>query len=138
MIRYFVEDVEFQVPFPQKTRRWLNTVALAEGFQIAELNYIFCSDEYLHKINVEYLEHDTYTDIITFDNSEEEKVISGDIFVSVERVEDNARSLNVIFQDELARVMVHGVLHLAGYLDETDEEEENMRRLESHYLLTRI
>ncbi|OZI07207.1 rRNA maturation RNase YbeY [Siphonobacter sp. BAB-5385] len=138
MIRYFVEDVEFQVPFPQKTRRWLNTVALAEGFQIAELNYIFCSDEYLHKINVEYLEHDTYTDIITFDNSEEEKIISGDIFVSVERVEDNARSLNVIFQDELARVMVHGVLHLAGYLDETDEEEENMRRLESHYLLTRI
>lgn len=138
MIRYFVEDVEFQVPFPQKTRRWLNTVALAEGFQIAELNYIFCSDEYLHKINVEYLEHDTYTDIITFDNSEEEKIISGDIFISVERVEDNARSLNVIFQDELARVMVHGVLHLAGYLDETDEEEENMRRLESHYLLTRI
>lgn len=138
MIRYFVEDVEFQVPFPQKTRRWLNTVALAEGFQIAELNYIFCSDEYLHKINVEYLEHDTYTDIITFDNSEEEKIISGDIFVSVERVEDNARSLNVVFQDELARVMVHGVLHLAGYLDETDEEEENMRRLESHYLLTRI
>ncbi len=138
MIRYFVEDVEFQVPFPQKTRRWLNTVALAEGFQIAELNYIFCSDEYLHKINVEYLEHDTYTDIITFDNSEEEKIISGDIFVSVERVEDNARSLNVIFQDELARVMVHGVLHLAGYLDETDEEEENMRRLETHYLLTRI
>lgn len=138
MIRYFVEDVEFQVPFPQKTRRWLNTVALAEGFQIAELNYIFCSDEYLHKINVEYLEHDTYTDIITFDNSEEEKIISGDIFVSVERVEDNARSLNVIFQDELARVMVHGVLHLAGYLDQTDEEEENMRRLESHYLLTRI
>ena len=126
MIRYFVEDVEFQVPFPQKTRRWLNTVALAEGFQIAELNYIFCSDEYLHKINVEYLEHDTYTDIITFDNSEEEKIISGDIFVSVERVEDNARSLNVIFQDELARVMVHGVLHLAGYLDETDEEEENI------------
>lgn len=138
MIRYFIEDVEFQVPFPQKTRRWLNTVALAEGFQIAELNYIFCSDEYLHKINVEYLEHDTYTDIITFDNSEEEKIISGDIFVSVERVEDNARSLNVIFQDELARVMVHGILHLAGYLDETDEEEENMRRLETHYLLTRI
>ncbi|MDR6193139.1 rRNA maturation RNase YbeY [Siphonobacter sp. SORGH_AS_0500] len=137
MIRYFIEDVEFKVPFPQKTRRWLNTVALAEGFKIHELNYIFCSDEYLHKINIEYLDHDTYTDIITFDNSEEESLLSGDIFVSVERVEDNARSLNTLFYDELCRVLVHGVLHLSGYLDKTDEEEAEMRRLESHYLALR-
>ncbi len=137
MIRYFIEDVEFKVPFPQKIRRWLNAVAVAEGYQIQELSYVFCSDEYLHKINVEYLDHDTYTDIITFDNSESEDLLSGDIFVSVERVEDNARSLHTLFYDELCRVLVHGVLHLSGYLDETDEEEAEMRRLESHYLALR-
>lgn len=138
MIRFFTEDVEFAVPFPQKTRKWLKVVAEAEGTSVAELNYIFCSDEYLHQINVEYLDHDTYTDIITFDNSEDENTgLAGDIFVSVERVTDNARSLGIPFVDELARVLVHGILHLCGYKDKSDEEEKAMRERESHYLLLR-
>jgi rRNA maturation RNase YbeY len=93
---------------------------------MGNLNYIFCSDNYLHQINVEYLDHDTLTDIITFDNSEEEETIEGDIFVSVERVEDNAKDLNVQFDDEILRVLAHGLLHLCGYDDHTDEEEAEM------------
>lgn len=134
MIIFHVEDIDFQLLNVQKIKRWIRSIVEAEGFKLKEINYIFCSDEYLHKINVEYLDHDTLTDIITFDNSDEEDKIEGDIFVSIERVQDNANDLDVSFEEEIKRVLAHGVLHLCGYLDETDEQEAEMRDKENHYL----
>lgn len=135
MIHFFTEDVKFTLPHKLKTKNWLKQVAEKEGFKLGELNYIFCSDDYLHEINVTYLDHDTLTDIITFDNSESEGIIEGDIFISIERVEDNAKDLGIALSDELPRVLVHGLLHLCGYDDHTDEEEAAMRNLESNYIL---
>jgi probable rRNA maturation factor len=131
MIVFFNEDIDFKFQGKNKFKSWLKKVADKEGFSINNLNYIFCSDEYLHKINLEYLDHDTYTDIITFDNSEEESSIEGDIFISIERVRENSQTLNTIFEDELKRVIVHGLLHLCGYDDHTPEDKAEMRRLES-------
>lgn len=135
MIIFFNEDIDFKFQHKMLTKRWLKKVAETEGFKVNNLNYIFCTDEYLHKINVEYLAHDTYTDIITFDNSEDEDTIEGDIFVSIERVKENAQELSNAFDEEFKRVLVHGLLHLCGYNDHTDEEEAEMRVLESKYLL---
>lgn len=135
MIIFFNEDIDFKFQHKMLTKRWLKKVAETEGFKVNNLNYIFCTDEYLHKINVEYLAHDTYTDIITFDNSEDEYTIEGDIFVSIERVKENAQELSNAFDEEFKRVLVHGLLHLCGYNDHTDEEEAEMRVLESKYLL---
>jgi rRNA maturation RNase YbeY len=112
---------------------WVDTVVCEEGFSIGEINYIFCDDEYLHKLNVEYLQHDTLTDVISFDNTLG-KLISGDIYISVERVTDNAKDFNVSFLDELHRVMIHGVLHYMGYKDKTQEDKLNMRRAEDKAL----
>jgi probable rRNA maturation factor len=134
MIIFFNEDINFKFQGKNNFKAWLKIVADKEGFKVKNLNYIFCSDEYLHKINVEYLEHDTYTDIITFDNSEEDDVIEGDIFVSIERVKENSQTLNTVFEDELKRVIVHGLLHLCGYDDHTPEDKAEMRRLESEYI----
>ena len=113
----------------------MKKVADKEGFSINNLNYIFCSDEYLYKINLEYLAHDTYTDIITFDNSEQELTIEGDIFVSIERVRENSQTLNTVFEEEIKRVIIHGLLHLCGYDDHTPEDKAEMRRLETEYIL---
>jgi rRNA maturation RNase YbeY len=118
-------------------RAWIFETIKAEQKQLGELNYIFCSDEYLLKINKEYLNHDTLTDIITFDNSEEALTIEGDIFISIERVQENAQELKVSFEEELARVMIHGVLHLVGYKDKTLEDSQKMRAKEDHYLSLR-
>ncbi len=134
MIIFFNEDINFKFQGKNVIKAWLKKVADKEGFKVKNLNYIFCSDEYLHKINVEYLEHDTYTDIITFDNSEEDDVIEGDIFVSIERVKENSQTLNTVFDDELKRVIVHGLLHLCGYDDHSVEDKAEMRRLESEYI----
>ncbi|WP_026996572.1 rRNA maturation RNase YbeY [Flectobacillus major] len=134
MITFFNEDVDFTLQQKLKTKSWLKKVAESEGFKMGNLNYIFCSDNYLHQINVEYLDHDTLTDIITFDNSEDETVIEGDIFISVERVEDNAKELGTGFANEILRVLVHGVLHLCGYDDHSDEDELGMREKENFYL----
>lgn len=123
-IRFFSEDVPFILKDKQKIRLWLHTVVLGEGFRkVGELNYIFCSDDYLLEINKEYLDHDTYTDIITFDTSEKEGIIAGDIYISIDRVTDNAKQFNTAVQTELHRVMVHGVLHLIGYDDYGDEKQ---------------
>ena len=135
MIAFFNEDINFKFQGKNKFKAWLKKVAEKECFTVGELNYIFCSDEYLHKINLEYLDHDTYTDIITFDNSEAETVIEGDIFVSIERVRENSQTLNTIFEEELKRVIVHGLLHLCGYDDYTPEDKAEMRRLENEYIL---
>ncbi|MFN8349769.1 MAG: rRNA maturation RNase YbeY [Spirosomataceae bacterium] len=134
MIHFFNEDVDFNVPRPRKTKSWLKNIILSEGYELNQLNYIFCSDEYLLSINRQYLNHDFYTDIITFDNSETEGVVEGDIFVSIDRVRENAQELNKTFENELLRVLAHGILHLVGYDDIEDEQEIEMRNREDFYL----
>ncbi|MEO0734591.1 MAG: rRNA maturation RNase YbeY [Bacteroidota bacterium] len=109
--------------------QWITAVIAARKGQIGPINYIFCGDDYLHRINVEYLNHDTLTDIITFPY-EPFPVVSGDLFISTERVADNAQDLGVIYVDELHRVMIHGILHLCGQGDKTEAEALEMRRLE--------
>lgn len=135
MIQFFIEDVDFKVPQSRKTKSWLQSIIKAEGFSLNQLNYIFCSDEYLLNVNRQYLDHDFYTDIITFDNSEEEAVVEGDIFISIDRVKDNAQELNKPFEEELRRVLAHGILHLVGYDDQEDEQEQEMRAKEDFYLI---
>jgi len=108
---------------------WINRVIVSEGFSAGQIDYIFCSDDYLLELNKEYLNHDTFTDIITFDYRDG-NTISGDIFISTDRVEDNAKKYDVAFSNELKRVMSHGVLHLAGYGDKSNEEKRIMREKE--------
>ena len=134
MIIFFNEDIDFKFQGKNNFKAWLKKVADKEGFKIKDLNYNFCSDEYLHKINVDYLDHDTLTDIITFDNSEDESTIEGDIFVSIERVKENSQTLNTVFEEEIKRVVIHGLLHLCGHDDHSIEEKVEMRRLESKYI----
>ncbi len=134
-INFFTEDVDFILPHPIRMRRWLRRVAEQEGQVLNELTYVFCSDEYLHRMNEEFLNHDTLTDIITFDTAEEGEGLTGELYVSIERVLDNANQLNVSFSNELARVMVHGLLHLCGHGDKSDEEIVTIRKLEDFYLL---
>lgn len=129
-INFFTEDIKFNLPNKLKRKSWLNNLAKTEGFKIAELSYIFCSDEYLHKMNLDYLNHDTYTDIITFDNSDGEEIIEGDIFISVERVRENAKQLNLSEELELSRVISHGLFHLMGYKDKTKTQKAEMRKKE--------
>ena len=131
------EDVEFSVAKSKKVIQWISLAAKSRSFEIGEINYIFCSDSYLLIINKEYLGHDYYTDIITFDQSDQENQISGDIFISIDRVRENAETFNVSFTDELHRVMIHGVLHLIGVNDKTPDEKSEMRKLEDHYLALR-
>ncbi len=126
-VNFFREDIKFNLPNKLKRKAWLNNIAKTEGFKIAELSYIFCSDEYLHKMNLDYLDHDTLTDIITFDNSEEEGIIEGDIFISVDRVRDNAKQLSLTEEIELSRVISHGLFHLMGYEDKTKTQSIEMR-----------
>ncbi|PKQ69784.1 rRNA maturation RNase YbeY [Raineya orbicola] len=133
-IHFFVENISFKLTNALKVRRWIKEIILQENYQLGELNFIFCNDEYLHKINVEYLAHDDYTDIITFDNSDEKNLIEGDIFISVERVKENAQNLQVSFEQELQRVIIHGVLHLLGYQDKAPQEQAQMRAKEDEAL----
>ena len=135
MIIFFNEDIDFKLQQKNNYKSWLKKVAEKEGFKVKDLNYIFCSDVYLHKINVDYLDHDTFTDIITFDNSEDESTIEGDIFVSIERVRENSYTLKTVFDEELKRVIVHGLLHLCGYDDHSVEDKAEMRRSEGEYIL---
>jgi probable rRNA maturation factor len=134
MIRFFVEDIKFNVTEKIKLKKWLNQIAILENFMIIEINYIFCSDEYLLQINKEYLQHNDLTDVITFDQSEITNEIEGDIYISIERVQDNAKNLGFTFQDELKRVIAHGLLHLIGYRDKTTNDILIMRQKEDFYL----
>jgi len=118
-----------------KIKNWLKAIATKEDLAIKELNYIFLSDEDLLKINIEYLNHNTYTDIITFDNSEEKGKIESDIFISLERVMANAEKFNTTFENELLRVLAHGLLHLCGYKDKKKSDIEIMRKKEEESLL---
>lgn len=132
MINYHYET-DFQLENEPVISAWILQVIEAEGYKIEEINYIFCDDDYLFKLNVEFLDHDTLTDIISFDYTVG-KIIQGDIFISVDRVVDNAKDFNSSFNDELNRVMVHGVLHYCGYKDKSESEENLMRKKENHYL----
>jgi rRNA maturation RNase YbeY len=134
MINFNIETDGFKLSDVRKRKAWLKGLVNEQGFKLGELNYIFLNDEGLHKINLEYLNHDTYTDIITFDNSEDENRIEGDIFVSVERIAENAKKFKVDFETELTRVMAHGVLHLCGYLDKKPEDVKLMREMEDKYV----
>ena len=125
----FNYESDFELDNEDAYSNWLSNVILSENKKEGEINYIFCDDEYLHKINVEYLQHDTLTDIISFDYSVGNE-LNGDIFVSVERVEDNAKDFNVSFGEELRRVLVHGILHYCGYMDKSEKDEALMRQKE--------
>jgi probable rRNA maturation factor len=125
----FNYETDFTLDNEEAIAAWLTNVITSENKKEGEINYIFCDDEYLHKINLEYLNHDTLTDIISFDYTMGNE-ISGDVFVSVERVKDNANDFNVAFDEELKRVLVHGVLHYCGYKDKGEAEEQLMRSKE--------
>lgn len=133
MIHFFNEQTTYKIQQKKKIKAWLTYSIKQEGFNCGNINIILCSDEYLLKINQDYLKHDTYTDIITFDYSEK-NTLSGDLFISIQRVKENAAGFSVKVYDELLRVMVHGVLHLCGYKDKKENEEKIMRKKENEKL----
>lgn len=130
----FNYETDFILKGETATEKWLQAVILGHNCDEGEINIIFCDDAYLHKLNVEFLQHDTLTDIISFDNSLG-KLINGDIYISTERVADNAKDYKVSFLEELQRVMVHGVLHYIGFKDKTAEDQKEMTRQENKALL---
>ena len=133
MIRYFQEDIKFELKQKMQNNRWLKMVAGSEMRRLGAVNIIFCSDDYILDINLKYLQHDYFTDIITFDYCEKD-ILSGDLFISIDSVRENAAFYGVAFADELDRVMVHGLLHLIGYDDHTEEQKAQMRQKENYYL----
>lgn len=132
-INLFCEDIEFELKQAKDVTSWILSSASEESKEVEEINYIFCSDNHLHSMNVEYLKHDTLTDIITFDLSDNQ-AISSDIYISIDRITENAKDLGTNFESELHRVMIHGVLHLIGYGDKTTEDQTVMRGKEDYYL----
>ncbi|MEO2060371.1 MAG: rRNA maturation RNase YbeY [Mesonia sp.] len=128
MINFFSEN-NFELEDNVAYEKWLQNVIISEKKKEGDINYIFCDDEYLHEINVKYLNHDDYTDIISFDNAVG-NILHGDIFISTERVAENAEKFQVEFQEELKRVIAHGLLHFCGYKDKTDDEAQLMREKE--------
>ncbi len=136
MIRYFSEDIKFTFKGRALNNRWLKSVAESEFRKLGDINIIFCSDPYILDINIKFLNHSYYTDIITFDYCED-NVISGDLFISIDTVRDNASYYGSDFSEELNRVMVHGILHLVGFNDHTPEEQKIMREKENYYLSRR-
>lgn len=129
----FNYETEFHLVNEQTISKWISNTILNEGCKEGDINYVFCDDDYLFKLNVEFLQHDTLTDIISFDYSVG-KELHGDVFISIERVEDNAQELGVLFKDELHRVMIHGILHYCGYKDKEEEDKALMRQKEDYYL----
>jgi probable rRNA maturation factor len=136
-IQFFEEDISYKLKNKTLVRQWIKDTIVAEGFKLKELTYVFCSDAYLLPMNQQYLDHDTYTDIITFDNSAVEGDIVGDIFISVERVRENAAKFNITETDELHRVIIHGALHLLGYTDKSVVTKKKMTQKEDEYLAKR-
>ena len=136
-IHFFEEGITYKLKHKTAIRQWVTSTIQAEGYKLKQLSYIFCHDNYLLQINRQYLNHDTYTDIITFDNSDIEKMIIGDIFISIERIRENAAKLNITETDELHRVIIHGALHLLGYKDKTSVTKQKMTQKEDFYLKVR-
>ena len=130
---YYHSECDFQLKDDESITIWLKYAISKENKELGEINYIFCDDQYLLKKNQKYLQHNTFTDIITFDYTEENR-LSADIFISIERVKENAITFAVLFETELKRVIIHGVLHLMGYKDKSKEDAETMRSKENFYL----
>lgn len=132
MIQFFFENID-EITLPPNTENWLKELIISEDKKPGEINYIFCDDDHLLQVNKDFLNHDYYTDVITFDYVKG-KTISADIFVSLPRILDNSSTLSNTFNSELLRVLAHGILHLCGYKDKTDEEISEMRQKEDYYL----
>jgi probable rRNA maturation factor len=130
----FNYETDFELSDEVALETWVEMIISNKGFEPGEINFIFCDDEYLHRLNVEFLQHDTFTDVISFDNSLG-KLISGDIFISVERVKENAVEFNATLEEELHRVMIHGILHFLGFKDKSTDDEKVMRKEENDALL---
>ncbi len=133
-IRFFCDDIQYTLAQKLKIRKWLDQAAKSESHRIQELNYIFTSDERLLEINQQFLNHDTFTDIITFDNSDVEGEIAADIYISVPRVEENSIKFKVSTEAEMHRLLIHGLLHLTGYTDKSKAAKRQMTAKEDHYL----
>lgn len=135
MINFFIEEIDFSLENQEAIITWIESCSDSHSADIQLINYVFCSDEFLLEINKNHLNHDYYTDIITFDMRDAKgQPIEADIFISVDRVVDNAKKENVTFSDELHRVIIHGFLHLVGYGDKTDQEAQEMRAQEENCL----
>lgn len=134
MIHFFQEDITYNLKNKRALKQWIAAVLDQYGVKKFSIHYILCSDEYILKINRDFLQHDYYTDIITFNNSTEEKKLESDIFISVDTIKDNSTRYRVTLEDELHRVMIHGVLHLLGYHDKTTRQKQQMRQLENQCL----
>lgn len=128
-INFFIEDIDFKIKDKKIIRDWIKCVAKLEGKRIGDINYIFGSDEYVKEINVNYLKHDYYTDIVTF-NYNESDCLNSDVYISIDRVKDNAKSFASSFDDEFYRVVIHGILHLLGYQDKDFNDQKVMRKKE--------
>ena len=137
-INFFVEDIKFTLTKKKELRHWITSTIEHNLKNLQLINYIFASDNYLLSINKEYLKHNTLTDIITFNQSTDKNLIEADIFISIERIKENSKKLNIPFIEELHRVMIHGVLHLLGFNDKNDSEKKEMRKKENHYLALRF
>lgn len=136
-IHFFSEGIRFQLPHPRKTTSWIKNSIKQEKRKLSVFRLIFCSDEFLLELNIQYLHHKTLTDIITFDYSEGLKSLNGEIYISIDRVRDNAVKFKKSFDNELHRVIIHGVLHLIGYNDKTAKDKSTMRKKEEAYLSLR-
>lgn len=132
----FYSEIDFNLSNPEAVSKWVRGIIASEGYEVGDIAYTFCDDDQLHKLNVEFLHHDTLTDIISFDYTTG-KQIHGEIFISIDRVQENATELQVPFEEELHRVMIHGILHYCGYKDKSDTELVIMRRKEEEALQTR-
>ena len=133
-INFFTEDINYTLKQKAKIRLWIIATIKEEGYNLEELNFILCSDDYLLRINQDYLQHNDYTDVITFDNAEGFKMIMGDVFISVDRIKENAKQFKFNMETELCRVMIHGTLHLLGYKDKTKAAKTEMTAKEDYYL----
>jgi len=129
----FYSETDFNIEDTKALSHWISEIILHENHELGDLTYVFCDDAYLHKLNLQFLNHDTLTDIISFDNSLG-KQIHGEIYISVERVKENARTYQVAFLEELHRVIIHGVLHFCGYKDKTKKQQETMSCKENEAL----
>jgi probable rRNA maturation factor len=136
-VHFFSADLEFALDHPRKTSKWIAESALKEKSVIKEISYVFCTDDYLLKLNQDFLQHNTLTDIITFDYSLSKKILEGEIYISIERIKENAIKFKRSFDEELHRVIIHGVLHLIGYKDKKSADKALMRKKEEAYLSLR-
>lgn len=134
-ISFFNEDLSFHLPHKTRIRHWIKKVIQEESDKkLIQINFIFCSDSYLLQLNQQYLQHDTLTDIITFDHAGQSEQLESDIYISIDRVNENSQHFDVPFFEELKRVMIHGILHLLGYKDKTEDQQQKMREKENQCL----